>query len=129
MSYTPMQLFIDWMTQYAITNDYTLTRGMWDETNTDMKKKYMSVWIDGGRSPYLEVTYPTVRMIVTGVRNGRATGDVESVEVAAHGIIDAANENWKTDCIASIIPLGNIQGPYYTETNRAWYEVNFQLII
>ncbi|MBO5392249.1 MAG: hypothetical protein J6A65_10700, partial [Pseudomonas sp.] len=94
MSYTPMQLFIDWMTQYATTNGYTLSRGMWDEKNTDMKKKYMAVWIDGGRSPYLEVTYPTVRMIVTGVRNGRAAGDVESVEVAAHGIIDAANENW-----------------------------------
>lgn len=29
MSYTPMQLFIDWMTQYATTNGYTLTRGMW----------------------------------------------------------------------------------------------------
>ena len=129
MSYTPVQMFIEWLGSYSNLNGYSLSRGMWDEDNSDMKKKFLSVWVNQGRNPGPGISYPSIRVIVTGVRNGRAIGDAESVEMFAHGIIDSANENWDTDCITLVRPLGSIQGPNYTTNNRAWYEVNFQLII
>lgn len=126
MSHTPINLFRDWLEAYVSTAGYTISRGMWEETNNSTKK-FVAVWSNPGRSPNGDIQYPQIRVIVTGRANGRALGDTEATEFFAESLFDAAIEHFSTSCMMNIRPLGSIQGPYYTETNRNWYEINFEL--
>lgn len=126
MSHTPINLFRDWLEAYVSTAGYTISRGMWEETN-NASKKFVAVWSYGGRSPNGEIQYPHIRVIVTGRANGRATGDVEPAELFAESLFDAAVENFSTSCMMQIRAIGSVMGPYYTETSRPWYEINFEL--
>nr|DAV52977.1 MAG TPA: tail completion protein [Caudoviricetes sp.] len=126
MSHTPINLFRDWLEAYVSTAGYTISRGMWEETNNSTKK-FVAVWSNPGRSPNGDIQYPQIRVIVTGRANGRALGDTEAAELFAESLFDAAIEHFSTSCMMNIRPLGSIQGPYYTETNRNWYEINFEL--
>lgn len=126
MSHTPINLFRDWLEAYVSTAGYTISRGMWEETNNSTKK-FVAVWSDAGRSPNGEIQYPHIRVIVTGRANGRALGDVEPVELFTESLIDAAIANFSTSCMMQIRPVGSIMGPYYTETSRNWNEINFEL--
>lgn len=127
MSHTPINLFRDWLEAYVSTAGYTISRGMWEETNNSAKK-FVAVWSDAGRSPNGEIQYPHIRVIVTGRANGRSLGDTEPAELFAESLIDAAIANFSTSCMMQIRPVGSIMGPYYTETNRNWNEINFELI-
>lgn len=126
MSHTPINLFRDWLEAYVSTAGYTISRGMWEETNNSTKK-FVAVWSDAGRSPNGEIQYPHIRVIVTGRANGRALGDVEPTELFIESLFDSAIANFSTSCMMQIRPIGSIQGPYYTETNRPWLEINFEL--
>lgn len=126
MSHTPINLFRDWLEAYVSTAGYTISRGMWEETNNSTKK-FVAVWSNPGRSPNGDIQYPQIRVIVTGRANGRALGDTEATELFAESLFDAAIEHFSTSCMVNIRPLGSIQGPYYTETSRNWYEINFEL--
>lgn len=126
MSHTPINLFRDWLEAYVSTAGYTISRGMWEETNNSTKK-FVAVWSNQGRSPNGEIQYPNIRVIVTGRANGRSLGDTEATELFAESMFDAAIEHFSTSCMMNIRPLGSIQGPYYTETSRPWSEINFEL--
>ena len=126
MNHAPINLFRDWLETYVTTTGYSMSRGMWEETNNSTKK-FVAVWSDAGRSPNGEIQYPHIRVIVTGRANGRALGDVEPTEIFIESLFDAAIANFSTSCMMQIRPIGSIQGPYYTETNRPWLEINFEL--
>ncbi len=126
MSHTPINIFRDWLEAYVSTAGYTISRGMWEETNNSTKK-FVAVWSNPGRSPNGDIQYPQIRVIVTGRANGRALGGTEAAELFAESLFDAAIEHFSTSCMVNIRPLGSIQGPYYTETSRPWYEINFEL--
>jgi hypothetical protein len=126
MSHTPINLFRDWLEAYVSTAGYTMSRGMWEETG-DVVKKFVAVWSNSGRTPNGEIQYPNIRVIVTGRANGRSLGDAVPVELFTESLFDAAVANFSTSCMMHIRTIGSIQGPYYTETNRPWYEINFEL--
>lgn len=126
MSHTPINLFRDWLEAYVSASGYTFSRGMWEEANNP-SKKFVAVWSNPGRSPNGEIQYPQIRVIVTGRANGRALGDTEPSELFIESLLDAAIEHFSTSCMVNIRPLGSIQGPYYTETNRPWTEINFEM--
>jgi hypothetical protein len=126
MSHTPINLFRDWLEAYVSTAGYTISRGMWEETNNSAKK-FVAVWSDSGRTPNGDIQYPHIRVIVTGRANGRSLGDTEPAELFAESLFDAAVANFSTSCMMQIRPIGSVQGPYYTETSRPWVEINFEL--
>lgn len=126
MSHTPINLFRDWLEAYVSTAGYTISRGMWEETNNGAKK-FVAVWSDSGRPPSGEIQFPHIRVIVTGRANGRALADTEPAELFIESLFDAAVSNFSTSCMMQIRSLGSIMGPYYTETSRPWYEINFEL--
>ena len=126
MSHTPINLFREWLEAYVSTAGYTISRGMWEEPNNG-SKKFLAVWSDAGRSPNGEIQFPHIRVIVTGRANGRALGDTEPAELFIESLFDAAVANFSTSCMMQIRSVGSIMGPYYTETSRPWYEINFEL--
>lgn len=126
MSHTPINLFKDWLEAYVSTAGYKISRGMWEEAN-NAGNKFVAIWSDQGRTPNGEIQYPHIRVIVTGRANGRALGDTEPAELFAESLFDAAVANFQTSCMMQIRAIGSVQGPYYTETNRPWVEINFEL--
>lgn len=126
MSHTPINLFKDWLEAYVSTAGYKISRGMWEEAN-NAGIKFVAVWSDNGRTPNGEIQYPHIRVIVTGRANGRALGDTEPAELFAESLFDAAVANFSTSCMMQIRAIGSVMGPYYTETNRPWVEINFEL--
>lgn len=125
---TPAEKFLDWLQLHVTTTGYSMSRGMWVESEAASGKKYVAVWIQSGRSPVAGVVqYPQIRLIVTGTRDGRNKGESPAVETFADGILNAAIDNHNSGCIANVMPIGSIQGPYYTEAGRPWYELNFEL--
>lgn len=126
---SPIVLFQDWLSQYVTLAGYTLSRGMWDESAGD-GKRYVCLWIQSGRAAMVgEVTYPHIRIIVAGERNGRSTGDTPAVEAFAQQILEQALLNSETSCIAHLMPLGNLMGPSFSDQGRPYYELNFELTI
>jgi hypothetical protein len=127
---TPTTLFLDWLQQYVDTSGYSMSRGMWVESSVNSGKKYVAVWINSGRAPVAGVVqYPQIRLIVAGTHGGRDKGETPAVELFADGILNSAIENPFSGCVTNIRPIGSIQGPYYTEAGRPWYEMNFEMII
>lgn len=125
---TPSDKFLEWLQSYVVTTGYSVSRGMWVESDANSGKKYIAAWINSGRAPDSGIVeFPQVRVIVAGRRNGRSLGDTPEVETLAHDIIQAAIQNYSTDCIANVRPMGSIQGPYYTDADRPWYEFNLEL--
>ena len=127
MSHTPINLFRDWLEAYVSTAGYKMSRGMWEEIAGNSGKKFVAIWSNQGRSPNGEIQFPDIRVIVTGRANGRSLGDTEPSELFIESLFDAAIANFSTSCMMQIRPIGSVQGPYYTETNRPWYEINFEL--
>jgi hypothetical protein len=126
---TPTTLFLDWLQLYVDTAGYSMSRGMWVESSANSGKKYVAVWVNSGRSPVAGVVkYPQIRLIVAGTHGGRDKGETPAVETFANGILEAAISNHSSGCIANVRPMGSIQGPYYTDAGRPWYEQNFELI-
>ena len=126
---TPTNAFLAWLQTYAATTGYSVSRGMWVESSTTSDKKYVAIWAQSGRAPVAGfVQYPQIRLIVSGTHGGRAKGETPAIEQYAHDIIEAALENSCTDDIANVVPMGGIQGPYYTAADRPFYELNFELI-
>lgn len=126
MTHTPINLFRDWLEAYVSTAGYTISRGIWEETNNSAKK-FVAIWSNAGRPSNGEIQYPQIRVIITGRANGRALGDIEATELFAESLVDAAIANFSTSCMMQIRPIGSIQGPFYTETSRPWTEINFEL--
>jgi hypothetical protein len=127
---TPAEKFLDWLQLYVNTAGYSISRGMWSESAANSGKKYVAIWINSGRAPMAgEVQYPQIRVIVSGTVGGRDKGETPAVETFADGILNAAVNNHVSGCIANVRPSGSIQGPYYTDAGRPFYEINFELTI
>ncbi|MCY1443789.1 hypothetical protein D9M71_602220 [compost metagenome] len=131
MSCTPSDKFLDWLQNYSGIDltGYTPSRGIWIESDATASKRYLGVFTLPGRSFLVgEVQFPQIRLIVTGTKDGRSIGgQVAEVEKMAHDIMSAALSVPGNNCIAAIRPLGGIQGPFFTDVNRPFYEQNFEL--
>lgn len=126
---TPADAFVAWLQSAVTTTGYSFSRGMWTEPDSTSGKKYLAIWVESGRAPDSGfVRYPKIRLIVSGTHGGKTKGETPGVEQFAHDIIEAALVNSCTDDIANVLPMGGIRGPFYTEADRPWYELNFQLI-
>lgn len=125
------QQFLEWLEGYANLSGYVPSRGMWVESEANATKRFLSIFMAGGRSPDTDfVRYPQIRLLVVGRRNERQySGGILEVENFASGIIEHAIEEFQSGCIVQIRPMAEMIGPMYTEHDRCAYEINFELII
>ena len=123
--------FIEWLEGYADLSGYVLSRGMWVESDATKDRRFIAFRNMGGRSPVAgTVRYPQVSLLIVGRRGERQfAGGIKAVEDFASGIIPYAIENFKSGCVFNIEPLAEMIGPGYTEHDRPWYELNFELMI
>lgn len=131
MSASPADRFKEWLDDNVDTTGFSVTRGAWVESSAVSGKRFLAIVTSAGRSFDAGIVeYPVIRVIVSGIRDGRnVSGEVSKVEKLARDIIMAAVSDGTNACIAHIRPIGGISGPYFSEENRPIYELNLELVI
>lgn len=122
---TPISAFAEWVEGRA--PGFTLTRGAWREDSADGEKRFLSMWASPGRAPSGDTGYAVLRVVMTGRR--QQPGDAVMVEQAIQNIATQADEDYRTDCIGYIRVMGFPAGPFFSEENRVYYELNLELLM
>lgn len=120
-----MQDFIDWL-QIMIGNGWTLTRGQWVEVPGSSGTFFASVHATGGIAPDVDDRKARYRVILLGPRNGRQ--HVVTVEQKINALALAALGETSPCGAASVRAIGEPVGPGYTEEDRAWYSLDFEVL-
>lgn len=124
------QEFYQWLQGYASLAGYQVSRGAFVESDANADQRFIVLQSMGGRRPGIIERYPFIRMLVLGSRYERqVSGGIVELEDFASGLIDYANENFKTDCFTQLRAASDIIGPGFTAEDRPWYELNFEIIL
>lgn len=116
----------DWV--LAVVGDtYTPARGQWVESTLTADKYYLVVKGAGGLSPMVDVRKPKFSIILIGRRDkredsGKILQDMELLMKASLG-------DSKPCGSASLKAMGEPIGPGFTTENRAWSQVDFEVLI
>ena len=115
--------FKDWV-ESMLADRYSYTLGQWVESAQD--KRYCVIQPAGGMAPNVEDRRPRFRVLLIGGRNKRQ--DAMSLIADASILIDETLNNSAPCRVAGIKALGEVIGPGYTSENRAWVQVDFELV-
>lgn len=122
---TPIDAFATWLT--GRVPGYVVTRGPWREDAAQPGDRFISLWANPGRNPSGDAGYAIIRVIATGRR--QEPGDVVEVERAIESIAAQAIDDYRTDCIGNIRAMSFPAGPFFTDENRVFYELNFEILM
>lgn len=117
----------EWVSSIVGQSAYTYTYGMWVETTATHANWYCVIQATGGAAPDVEDRRPRYRVILLGRRNERSDGvkvlaDAEALMQASLGGI--------TPCgAANIRAMGEPIGPGFTTENRAWAQIDFEVLL
>lgn len=122
---TPITAFHGWAAPKL--SGYVVTRGLWVEDSATPDEKFVSLWQSNMGAPFNDAAEVNIRVIITGRR--QSPQDVVTVESDALALASAAVEDYSAECIANIRAMGLPNGPFFTEENRVYYEVNFEIMM
>ena len=122
---TPIAAFAGWAT--GRLTGYIMTRGAWQESTAEPSDKFLSIWQSSMGTPFMDAGNVNVRVILTGKR--QTPQDAISVESDILALASAAVDDYQGECIANIRAMGLPNGPFFTEENRVYYEVNFEIMM
>lgn len=107
---------------------YQYSYGEWLEDAASATKLLINVQAMAGMSPMMDVRKPRYRVMILGRRNTR--GDSQQVWNAAQYIMQAAIGDGKSNpCgAANVRAMGEPTGPGFTTENRAWVQVDLEVI-
>lgn len=112
----------------ALPADY-LAMFSWVESSRpeDAASRYCIVQQTGGAGPIVETRYPRFRVLLLGKRNERS--DAQKVMTDIEALLQAAMGDAVPCGAASIRAITEPVGPGFTTENRAWAQVDFEIII
>lgn len=122
---SPIDAFVAWVENKV--QGYTLTRGLWRESSTKSGEKFLSIWMSPVGAPSGDAARIIIRLVMTGRR--QALHDTVQVENDILALARAAVDDFRTACITNIRAMGLPNGPLYTEENRVYYELNFEMLM
>lgn len=109
----------------ALGPAYLYSMGQWVETTATATARYAVIQAAGGLIQ-VDTRYPRFRLILLGRRNER--GDAPGLMAAAESLIVAGMGDSVPCGAASVRAVGEPVGPAYTTENRAWIQVDFEVI-
>lgn len=121
---SPINSFVAWVEDKV--QGYTLTRGLWRESSTKSREKFLSIWMSPAGAPSGDAARIIIRLVMTGRR--QALHDTVQVENDILALASATVDDFRTACITNIRTMGLPNGPFYTEENRVYYELNFEIL-
>lgn len=118
--------FKGWVAAALGSATYTYAYGMWVETAQTAGNSYCVVQSTGGVAPDVEDRRPRYRVILLGRRNER--GDSQMVLEDAEALMQASFGDSAPCGAANIRAIGEPIGPGFTTENRAWAQVDFEVL-
>lgn len=122
---SPIDAFVAWVENKV--PGYTLTRGLWRESSVKSEERFLAIWMSPVGAPSGDAAKINIRVVMTGRR--QAPQDTKQVENATLALASAAVDDFRTACITNIRALGLPNGPFYTDENRVYYELNFEMLM
>lgn len=117
--------FIDWVSS-VIGPTYTMSRGMWIDSPSAAGLFIASVHGTGGLGVDVDDRRPRFRVVLLGRRETRS--DVVSVGNSIQLLVQSAIDGTVPCGAATIRAIGEPIGAGYTEENRPWYSVDFEVV-
>ena len=118
--------FKEWVAAALGQAAYIYAYGMWVETAQTAANSYCVVQSTGGAAPDVEDRRPRYRVILLGRRNER--GDSELVLADAELLMQASLGDSAPCGAANVRAIGEPVGPGFTTENRAWAQVDFEVL-
>jgi len=106
---------------------YVFMYGQWVEASAVDASRYCVIQGAGGAAPVVDTRYPRFRVVLLGRRNARQ--DAEQLMLDASALVAAGIGGNSLPCgVANVRAMGEPSGPGYTTENRAWVQVDFEVI-
>lgn len=121
--------FQEWIVGLLAGQEFSEVVGTWIESNAEAGSRYCAVMAAGGPAATVQVRRPRFQVILLGKR-GNPPGETQAVLAGAETISDiVVNTSGPWPCGAANVQLvGELTGPGFTEENRPWVRLDFQVI-
>jgi hypothetical protein len=114
-----------WLLKHGFDTGYTVQVRFWTELDAPKRDRYLVIQQNNGGTTEEAVTRDYFRFVLISARNDRGVSEVED---NADAIRQAMIDEYKTECIVSMKPIGGIPSNK-TKEGRYLFEINFQTII
>lgn len=114
-----------WLQAHGFDTGYRVQKRFWNEQAAQQADRYLIIQQNGGGSTEEALTRDYFRLILLSAQNDASPDDVES---RADAIRQAMIDEYKTECLVSMQPIGGITS-ILTEEGRYLFDINFQTII
>lgn len=114
-----------WLQSNGFDTGYRVQKRFWNEQSAQQADRYLIIQQNGGGGTEEALTRDYFRFILLSAQNDASPDDVES---RADAIRQAMIDDYKTECLISMQPLGGITA-ILTEEGRYLFDINFQTII
>ncbi|EMM5580658.1 hypothetical protein RJO02_004412 [Enterobacter hormaechei] len=114
-----------WLQSHGFDTGYRVQKRFWVEVEDSQNDRYLVIQQQGGGAAEEAITRDYFRFILL---TGQNDADVDAVENTADAIRQAMLDDYHTECIISMQPVGGVPA-FRTEEGRCAFEINFQTII
>ncbi|EAZ0407585.1 hypothetical protein GS124_002769 [Salmonella enterica] len=114
-----------WLQSHGFDVGYRVQKRFWNELEGTEGERYLVIQQNGGGKPEEAITRDFFRILVL---SGQNDSDINEVEDRADAIRQAMIDDYKTECIISMQPIGGITA-IQTEEGRYLFDISFQTII
>lgn len=115
--------FKEW-TEALLGTEYSYSMGQWIESKEN--KRYCVIQASGGRAVDVDDRCPRYRVVLIGRRGERF--EATKLMSDANTLIEASISEAPPCGSSSIRAMSEPTGPGYTVENRAWTQIDFELI-
>lgn len=116
---------LNWLEAHNFTAGYMVQKRFWNDADGNEASRYLILQQTGGGASDEGVLRDYFRIIIL---SGQNDNDVDSVELHADSIRQTMLDEYKTNCIINMAPIGGLP-VVKTEEGRWLFEINFQSII
>lgn len=114
-----------WLQTHGFDSGYRIQKRFWNEQAEQQADRYLIIRQNGGGGTEESLTRDYFRFILLSAQNDQSPDEVES---RADEIRQAMIDEYKTECLISMQPIGGISA-ILTEEGRYLFDINFQTII
>lgn len=114
-----------WLQTHGFDSGYRTQKRFWNEQAAQQADRYLIIQQNGGGGTEESLTRDYFRFILLSAQNDQSPDEVES---RADDIRQAMIDEYKTECLISMQPIGGISA-ILTEEGRYLFDINFQTII
>lgn len=114
-----------WLQLHGFDVGYRVQKRFWNELENTKGERYLVIQQNGGGKPEEAITRDYFRILLL---SGQNDSNINQVEDRADAIRQAMIDDYKTECIISMQPIGGITA-ILTEEGRYLFDISFQTII